>query len=466
MLDPLRHTFRRACAAGLALAALTACSDTPTEAGDGGTGANDVTLSVQQFQDGIVYGHIRDANVFIVHGINGRDLQLDEALPVDVEVNGNCSVPGLRFRQIRGPLSLPAGTYDIRVKLAAAAPCTGTTVISVDDAGIMPGSNVSIVAHLSATGAPTASIFENDLEGGRGDATVAARHVANFGPVDVAVRGERVFTNVRNGQGGAAATRGGSGRVQIFAAGSQTAAFSARATLLPNFLNVFYAVGTPANGTFEVLHQSIFLFGRTSARVSLVHGINGTDLNLPESLPVDVEINDICAQPGFTFRTITRSRPLAEGTYTVRVRLANAARPCSGAAVITAPGVKIERGTYASIVAHLSATGQPTASLFRNDIVSRSQATVAARHVANFGAVDILLNNRVAFRGVTNGRGAAAAAPAGLQTLAINPAGSSTSALTARPLLLGPTFVNLFYAVGTPSRGTFEVLSDRVLILF
>nr|MCU0619737.1 DUF4397 domain-containing protein [Gemmatimonadaceae bacterium] len=426
----------------------------------------EVALRAQRFDRGIVYGHIRDADVFVVHGINGRDLDLAESLPVDVEIDGRCAIPNLQFREIRGPLALPAGSYDIRVRLAAATPCSGTAVISVDDATLVAGTNVSIVAHLSATGQPTASIFANDLEGGPSSGTIAARHVAAFGPVDVAVGNERLFTNVRNGQGGLAAVEAGDARVRVFAAGGRRAAFKGRTVFTPEFLNVFYAVGTPSRGTFEVLHQEIFLFGRDAARVALVHGINGRDLNLPEALPVDVEVNGICAEPNFRFRTITASRPLAAGTYTVRVRLADAARPCSGTAVITAEGVRVERGTYVSIAAHLSAAGAPTASVFRDDLVTRQQATLAARHVANFGAVDVLLNGRVAFAGVRNGQGGAAAAPVGRQRVAIAAAGSPTPALEAEPALAGAPFVNVLWAVGTPANGTFEVLAQRVAILF
>ncbi|MDZ7631129.1 MAG: DUF4397 domain-containing protein [Gemmatimonadaceae bacterium] len=450
----------------LAAALLSACS--PTIDAPTGTepAAPDVQMTVSRFEDDFNYGHIRGASLFVVHGINGRDLNLDEALPVDVQVNGDCAVRGLRFRNIRGAIQLPGGRYSFVVRLAAATPCTGTAVITANDVLLQPGSNTSVVAHLNAAGAPTASVFENDLEGGPGDATVAARHTANFSAVDVAVRGTNVFTGVTNGQGGLAATQAGLARVQIFPAGTRTAAFNGRTVLLPNFLNVFYAVGTPANGTFEVLHQAIFLFGRTSARVSLLHGINGRDLGLSESLPVDFEVDGVCSLAGVTFRTVLGPRPLNEGTYDVKVRLANAAAPCTGAVAIDAPGVRFDRGNYYTVAAHLTASGTPTASVFRDDIATTTRATITARHTANFGAVDILFNGGVAFGGVTNGQSGSAPVPAGFQNIGIAPAGSSTPVFSARPLLLGGRFVNAFYAVGTPANGTFEVLSQRVFILF
>ncbi len=457
---------RSAVVAALSALVLAACSrsdDAPTA--PAAPAAPDVQMSVSRFEDDFNYGHIRGASVFVVHGINGKDLGLPEALPVDVSVNGNCAIPGLRFRNIKGAIQLPGGKYDIVVRLANTTPCTGAAVITANGVTLLPGSNTSIVAHLNAAGAPTASVFDNDLEGGPGDATVAARHTAAFSAVDVAVRGTRVFTGVTNGQGGLAATQAGFARVQIFPAGQSRAAFNGLTVLLPNFLNVFYAVGTPSKGTFEVLHQAIFLFGRTAARVGLVHGINGKDLGLSEALPVDVEVNGVCSLIGVTFRTVLNARPLQEGTYDVKIRVGGGA-PCAGPVAVNAPGLRVERGNYYTVAAHLDAAGKPTATLFRDDIATTTQATLVARHTANFGAVDILFNGAVAFAGVRNGQSGSAAVPAGFQNIGIAAAGSPNPVFTAKPFLFGGRFVNAFYAVGTPANGTFEVLAQRTYIQF
>ena len=39
------------------------------------------------------------ANVNVVHGIDGRDLGLARALPVDIAVNGTCSLKGVKFKE-------------------------------------------------------------------------------------------------------------------------------------------------------------------------------------------------------------------------------------------------------------------------------------------------------------------------------------------------------------------------------
>ena len=199
MSHPLFGARRSAFFAAFAAASLTACSTTSDAPTETTTAAPDVQMSVSKFEDDFNYGHIRGASIFVVHGINGKDLGLDESLPVDVEVNGNCAIQRLTFRDIKGPIQLPGGKYDFKVRLANTTPCAGAAVISVPGVMLLPGSNSSVVAHLSAAGTPTASVFENDLEGGPGDATVAARHTAAFTAVDVAVRGTRVFSGVTNG---------------------------------------------------------------------------------------------------------------------------------------------------------------------------------------------------------------------------------------------------------------------------
>ncbi len=123
------------------------------------------------------------------------------------------------------------------------------------------GANASIVAHLTDGGAPTASVFVNDVSRTY-KARVAARHTANFGAVDVLVNGAVAFANVTNGVGGTADLRPGKYNIAIAVAGTDIRAFEADVKLRPRRLFVAYAVGTPANGTFEVLTQVIPLRGK------------------------------------------------------------------------------------------------------------------------------------------------------------------------------------------------------------
>lgn len=201
--------------------------------------------------------------VSVIHGINGKDLTLPEALPVDVSVNGACALPGFTFRTITPVLDLPAGSYDIVVRLAAATPCTGTAVIEANDVALADGRSYSIIAHLSAAGAPTASVFENGLRSSfPALVPVSVRHAAQFGAVDVAVtnvfgRFVTVFEDVLNGQQGTVGVLPVRRTVAIRPAGTTTNAATLRFRPEPQKFYAVYAVGTPANGTFELLAQEL-----------------------------------------------------------------------------------------------------------------------------------------------------------------------------------------------------------------
>lgn len=405
------------------------------------------------------------ATAYVVHGINGKDLGLPEALPVDVQVGDACALTGFQFRSIAGPLSLPAGTYDVKVRLAATPACSGAVAISAPGLVLDAGANVSIVAHLddAATAAPTASVFANDVTIAFGRSRAIARHAAAFGGVDVLVDGKVAFADLTNGEQGTATLRPGNHTLAIAPAGTTGAVFEKELRFKPFTVYAAYAVGTPANGTFEVLLQTLPM-SRWPERVKpatayVVHGINGKDLGAAEALPVDVEVGGTCALTGFKFRDVAGPLKLAPGTYDVNVRLA-ATPACSGAVAIAAPGLVLAPGANVTIVAHLadSATATPTASVFSNDNSrTRGKARVVARHGANFGPVDVLVNGAVAFPGLANGKQAMADLKSGTYKIAIAPAGTSTE-VYANTLKLKPGRAYNAYAVGTPAGGTFEVL--------
>lgn len=199
-----------------------------------------------------------EATVYVVHGINGTDLGADEALPVDVSVSGvGCVLEDVRFRDVEGPLTLPAGTYDIEVRLAAADPCTGDLAIDAAGLQLTADDDVSITAHLAEGGTPTASVFANDVSAADGKTKVSPRHAADFGPVDVVVDGDAAFENVPNGASGTATLDPGTYTVAVQTPDNQTTAFEADLGLDAGTLYAAYAVGTVANGTFEVLLQTI-----------------------------------------------------------------------------------------------------------------------------------------------------------------------------------------------------------------
>jgi hypothetical protein len=92
-----------------------------------------------------------NARVTVLHGIRGQDLGLPAELPVDVYVNNALAIEDFVFGG-QVTVDLPAGTYAITITLA-------NDPNPVIEAAVPVGSRerATIVAHLNAGGAPTAS---------------------------------------------------------------------------------------------------------------------------------------------------------------------------------------------------------------------------------------------------------------------------------------------------------------------
>ena len=187
---------------------------------------------------------------------------LDEALPVDISVNGGCSLTNVAFRTISNPVPLEAGRYDIEVRLAnAEAPCTGALAIT-GTFNIQLGENSAVVAHLTEERTPTLTKFVNDLQPTMPEeARAVARHTASAPPVAVSLTQagvNAVVPDIRNSEQRAAEVPAGSwdATIQPFledAIGPITLELQASA------VNIVYAVGSLKNGTFEPLIQVLHI---------------------------------------------------------------------------------------------------------------------------------------------------------------------------------------------------------------
>ncbi|MHC4726068.1 MAG: DUF4397 domain-containing protein [Planctomycetota bacterium] len=213
------------------------------------------------------------AIVYVVHGIPGEDLDLDPDLPVDISLNGVCALPEFTFGEITDALPLTPCVYNVKISLADSAnPCNEPAVIETD-VDLFAGSNVTIVAHLSEIGEPTASVFANQL--GMGSCFMKSpsvvHHTAAAPTVDVMFkRGRRrlKLEGLSNGDQGIIATWPGRWQGSITPAGSNDPVFGPFDQWLKNRnAYFFYAVGSLDNETFTILQNEIPLkdltyFGR------------------------------------------------------------------------------------------------------------------------------------------------------------------------------------------------------------
>jgi hypothetical protein len=191
-----------------------------------------------------------EGEVIVVHGVPD--------LLVDVYVNGDLTLEDFAFGDVAGPLALPEGTYDLEIYAADADPETDDPALT-GSADLPAGAVATIAAYLQEGGSPTLGVFvENNSATGAGDARVTARHLADFGAVDILANDGAVFEGVTNGQGADVDVPADTYNIKITAAGDpDTVAFDADVALAEGTNTIAYAIGSVADGNFQVATAAI-----------------------------------------------------------------------------------------------------------------------------------------------------------------------------------------------------------------
>lgn len=190
-----------------------------------------------------------NSKVSVVHGIPGQ--------PVDVYVNGKKTIPDFQPGKVAGPLSLPAGEYDIA--LTKPGDAIGSALLKVDNAEVPGGANISLVAHLSADGKPTLTPFVNDTKKlAAGKARLIVRHTAAAPAVDVRAGGEPVFEGLTNPKEAKADIDAGTVSADVVLAGSSTRVLGpADLNLKEGTATIVYAVGSAEDKTLDIVSQTV-----------------------------------------------------------------------------------------------------------------------------------------------------------------------------------------------------------------
>ena len=193
--------------------------------------------------------HAANAKVSVVHGIPGT--------PVDVYVNGNRTLQNFQPKQVAGPLDLPPGQYDIA--LTAPGQPIGSTILTVNDATVPDGANISLVAHLNANGQPALTPFVNDTAKlAAGEARLVVRHTAAAPAVDVRAGGQPVFRNLTNPNEAKADVAAGTVSADVVLAGTSTVALGPTSlTLREGTATTVYAIGSAQQNSLDVVAQTI-----------------------------------------------------------------------------------------------------------------------------------------------------------------------------------------------------------------
>lgn len=195
-------------------------------------------------------GQTAEGEVIVVHGVPD--------LTVDIYVNGDLTLEGFEYGETAGPLALPEGSYDLEVYAAGADPESEDPALA-GSTDLPAGAVATIAAYLEEGGSATLGVFvENNETIDAGNARVTARHLADFGAVDILANGDAVFSGVTNGQGGDADVPADTYNIQITAAGDpDTVAFDQDVPLSEGTNTIAYAVGSVEAGNFQVVTAAI-----------------------------------------------------------------------------------------------------------------------------------------------------------------------------------------------------------------
>jgi hypothetical protein len=190
------------------------------------------------------------------------------------------------------------------------------------------------------------------------------------------------------------------------------------------------------------------------ATVSVLHGVPG--------LTVDVYANGEELIPDFEPGTLTDPLAIPAGSYDIAI-FPDGEGP-DGDPAIEASGVEVPAGANATIVAHLSENGEPTASVFVNDMseLAAGDARVTVRHTAAAPAVDVRVNGTPTFEDLTNPNEASADVAAGTIEADVVLAGTEDVALGPADLELAEGTNTIVYAWGSAEDENLELAVQTI----
>ena len=406
-----------------------------------------------------------NSDVYVVHGIPGLD--------VDIYVNDALTLEAFTPTTVAGPLSLPAGDYEIEIFGAIDSPAASADARSDAAAltvvqAVPAGANVSVVAHLDADGAPTVTPFVNDVSDVESDSTgrVVIRHTAAAPAVDIVAGGAPVgnLVDIVNGEQEQIDLPADAYPTGIAATGTTDVLFDAPVTVEGAKSLVVYAIGDLAGGTFGLVTQSLDLSVAPTgtSQVKVVHGIPGLD--------VDVYVNGALTLPGFEPKTIAGPLTLPAGDYEIEIFVATDSPAAASADRTDAAALTVNPTVPANadltLVAHLDADGAPTVSAFVNDtnkVANGTTGRVVVRHTAAAPSVDIVaggapVGNLV---DITNGEQEQIDLPVGSYPTGIA-ANGTTAVLFDAPVNLRPGQGVIVYAIGDLAGGSFDLIVETV----
>jgi hypothetical protein len=233
--------------------------------------------------------------------------------PVDVCANGKPLLSNFQPGTLTDPQNLPAASYDLKLT-AANSGCGAAAVLEAKGVNVPAGANITVVAHLSESGAPQLTPYVNDVSAvPAGKARLTVRHDAAAPAVDVRAGGTAVITNLTNPNEKSLVTGAGTVSADVVLAGTTTVAIGpADVTLKEGTSTIVYAWGSASQNNLKLAVQTISGMHSSPGGVNAGTGGQAADGG-PATAGIElVAIGGVAA--GAVALVLTRRRGTARGT--------------------------------------------------------------------------------------------------------------------------------------------------------
>ena len=245
------------------------------------------------------------AMVSILHAVPGT--------PVDVCANGKALLTNFQPGTLTDPQSLPAGSYDLKLT-AANSGCGAAAVLEAKGVNVPAGANITVVAHLDASGAPKLTPYVNDVSAvPAGKARLTVRHDAAAPAVEGRAGGTPVITNLTNPNEKSLVTAAGTVSADVVLAGTTTVAIGpADVTLKEGTSTIVYAWGSASANNLKLAVQTISGMHSSPGGVNAgTSGLAAGDVSTNAGIEL-VAVGGLAA--GALALVLTRRRSSARGT--------------------------------------------------------------------------------------------------------------------------------------------------------
>lgn len=175
--------------------------------------------------------------------------------------------------------------------------------------------------------------------------------------------------------------------------------------------------------------------------LAVLHGI--------PDLTVDVYVNGALTLDDFEPSDLAGPLSLDPGTYSVAITASDAADDSSP--LLGPIDLPLEEGMSYTAVAHLTEGGDPTATLFTNDIsaTDAGEGRLTVRHTAAAPAVDVWADGSVVFESLANPDEVMADLPAGTYEAAVSVAGETDPVIGPADVTIEDGVNTIVYAWGS-----------------